>query len=197
MMNVYTEKFQGINFDNKFDKLNQLSTNFETFLSKFDQKHSALLSVIDQKVINNQGKELIYRVIDTYVISDSDNNEVDYTGDVYHPYNNNSGNFEDLKNSTLTTIVALNNVDGCIIINKCGTFSELILGGNNGSGGWRTSYWNYCSMVFYNGYEIVAVYRLEQGNSDDSKWNSIKLGFQMTKLAISGYCSFSKISFKK
>ena len=44
---------------------------------------------------------------------------------------------------------------------------------------------------------VVAVYKLQQGNSNGAQWNAFKLGFTMTKLIISGYCSFSKISFKQ
>lgn len=179
---MFTEKMQAFNFDSK---LTSLSSNFEAFLANFTQKSNVFLEQLN--------KPIIYRVIDTYVISDSDNNDVNYTGYVYDGYAG-STNFEELKNSTLSTGVGLN-ANGSIIIQKQGTFSEMILGGGI-SAGWSPSYWNNCTMVFYYGYDIVAVYKLKEGNANGTRWNAFKLGFQMSRVIISGYCLFSKVAFK-
>ena len=191
MFSAFSQKMQAFNFDNK---LTTLSSNFEAFLANLTQKSAIILEKLNPNPLAN----IIYRTIDTYVILNSDNNDVNYSGYVYNAYNSSCANIEELKNSNLNTGVGIQSGTGSIIIHKQGTFSEMILGGNNNvPGGWNTGYWSSCNIVFYNNYEVVAVYKLQQGNSNGGQWNSFRLGFPMTRFIISGYCSFSKISFKQ
>jgi hypothetical protein len=139
------------------------------------------------------------QIIKYYNIYDSDSNDVSYSGVVHEQYGGYLYPISDLQNNTLTSGIGLASTQSSkIIIVKSGIFSEMILGGNQGvPGGWNTNYWNNCSMVFFNNKDIVTSIQLTQANSNGSKWNGFPLGFQMTKVEISGYCSFSKISFKK
>lgn len=186
----------------KETKLNQIITSFlalnptnfassEVFLNKLQSlttKYEALLGY----------PKLIFKTIDQYILYNNDNSDVSYSGMVFCPYSSSCINIEELKNNNLGSGVGLQSGIGCLIIEKNGTFNELILGGNNSvPGGWGTHYWNNVTILFIRGFELVAVFKLTSANSDGSKWNSVKMdNLNITKMIITGYCSFSKIAFK-
>lgn len=181
-------------FNQIANSIQALNTNGLDTSKLLVDKLQALSLKYEDYFLNIQ--KIIFKTIDQYIIYNEDNSDTNFTGMVYCPYSSSCSDMQELKNNKLNTGVALGNGTGCLIIEKTGTFNELIFGGS-AFDEWNTGHWNSVSILFLRNHELVALYRLTQANSNLNAWNGIYLdNLNITKIIITGYCAFSKIAFK-